>query len=126
MIITYTGPNPGSPYTYGQVLPSATGTYYVNVKFKDNNIVYNNTVTLSIKEIPSSPPGKISKETDSPQDQKNIIDFSTSSVKTGSVNFKYRVVSGNRYTIEYPLNSGHLVHDSGVPVSYTHLRAHET
>jgi hypothetical protein len=111
MIITYTGPNPGSPYTYGQVLPSATGTYYVNVKFKDNNIVYNNTVTLSIKQIPSSPPGKISKGDDSPQDQKNIIDFSTS---TGLVNFKYSVVSGKRFTIEYPLNSGDLVHDSGV------------
>ena len=109
MIITYNGL---------LTVPTTVGTYQVLVKFKDNNIVYNNTVTLSIKQIPTSIASIalifISKETDSPQDQKNIIDFSTSSVKTGLVNFKYRVVSGNRYTIEYPLNSGNLVHDSGV------------
>jgi hypothetical protein len=111
MIITYNGL---------LTVPTTVGTYQVLVKFKDNNIVYNNTVTLSIKQIPTSIPTSIipiaiSKEPDSPQDQKNIIDFSTSLVKTGLVNFKYRVVSGGkRFTIEYPLNSGDLVHDSGV------------
>ena len=106
MIITYNGL---------LTVPTTVGTYQVLVKFKDNNIVYNNTVTLSIKQIATSiAPIAISKKSDSPQDQKNIIDFSTSLVKTGLVNFKYRVVSGKRFTIEYPLNSGYLVHDSGV------------
>ena len=115
LIITYTGPNPVLPYIYGSVLPSGTGTYYVNVKFKDNNVVYdniNNPFKLNIKEIPTSTaPQNISKETDSPQDQKNIITFTTN---TGTVNFSYNVVPGNQFTIEYPLNSGILVYDSGL------------
>jgi hypothetical protein len=108
MIITYNGL---------PTVPTTVGIYNVLVKFKDNNVVYNNInnpFKLKIKEIPTIAAATspvISKETDSPQDQKNIITFTTN---TGTVYFRYNVVSDTRFTIEYPLNSGNLVHDSGV------------
>ena len=67
--------------------------------------------TIAAATIAAATPPVISKETDSPQDQKNIITFTT---KTGTVNFSYNLVPGKRFTIEYPLNSGNLVHDSGL------------
>lgn len=109
MIITYNGL---------PTVPTTVGIYNVLVKFKDNNVVYNNdqnTVKLNIISIPTSTaPQIISKEPDSPQDQKNIIDLTSLAKPVGTVNFRYSVVSGKRFTIEYPLNSGNLVHDSGV------------
>ena len=113
LIITYNGL---------PTVPTTVGTYDVLVKFKDNNVVYTNTnnpfklniisiPTIAAATIAAATPPVISKETDSPQDQKNIITFTTN---TGTVYFRYNVVSDTRFTIEYPLNSGNLVHDSGV------------
>ena len=103
LIITYDGLT---------TVPSAIGSYEVNVKFEDPNIFYNNTVKLTIKAIPTSTaPQTISKESDSPQVQKNIINLA-SATAVGNVNFSYNLSTLQRFTIEYPLNSGTLVHDS--------------
>jgi len=100
-------------YNGSSTVPSAVNEYAVNVKFKNPNIFYNNTVKLTIKAIPTSTaPQTISKESDSPQDQKNIIDLA-SATAVGEVNFSHKV-SLARFTIEYPLKSGILVYDSSL------------
>ncbi len=121
LTITYTGPIYGS----NSVPPSATGTYDVNVKFKNPNIFYNNTVKLTIKAIPTNICGtNITNETVNQQYQKNIIDFSPSVNQTGKVNFNYSVGRGaSQFTIEYPLNSGNIVYPSVPELRSKELRS---
>ena len=113
LIITYNG---------SSTVPSTIGTYNVNVKFKDPNVYYNNTVTLIIKQIPTNNCGtNVTNETSYQQEQKNIIDL-TSSV--GKINLKYSIDRGtSQFKIEYPLNSGITVYDSGLKSSpYNNLQ----
>ena len=114
-ILSVTPPNKNLIITYNgsTTPPTNTGTYTVNVKFEDPNIFYNNTVNLSIIEIPTENCGtEIVNKPGYPQYQKNIIDL-TSTV--GTVNFLYSVGLGSsQFTIEYPLNSGNIVYDSGL------------
>ena len=100
-------------YNGSSTIPSAVGVYEVNVKFKNPNVYYNNTVTLIIKQIPTNNCGtNITNEPSYQQEQKNIIDL-TSSV--GKINFKYSINSGtSQFKIEYPLNSRKTVYDSGL------------
>jgi len=100
-------------YNGSSTIPSAIGVYEVNVKFKNPNVYYNNTVTLIIKQIPTNNCGtNITNEPSYQQEQKNIIDL-TSSV--GKINFKYSINSGtSQFKIEYPLNSRKTVYDSGL------------
>jgi len=100
-------------YNGSSTVPSAVGVYDVNVKFKNPNIFYNNTVKLTIKAIPTNSCGStIKNETTYQQYQKNIIDL-TSAV--GKVNLLYSVGKGaSQFTIEYPLNSGKEVYNSGL------------
>lgn len=100
-------------YNGSSTVPSAVGVYEVNVKFKNPNIFYNNKVTLIIKQIPTNNCGtNITNDPSHQQEQKNIIDL-TSSV--GKVNFKYSINRGtSQFKIEYPLNSGKTVYDSGL------------
>ena len=111
--LSVTPPNKNLIITYNgsTTPPTNTGTYTVNVKFEDPNIFYNNTVTLSIIEIPTENCGtEIVNKPGYPQYQKNIIDL-TSAV--GTVNFLYSVGRGaSQFTIEYPLNSNKFVFDS--------------
>ena len=113
--LSVTPPNKNLIITYNgsTTPPTNTGTYTVNVKFEDPNIFYNNTVTLSIIEIPTNNCGtEIVNKPGYPQYQKNIIDL-TSDV--GTVNFLYSVGRGaSQFTIEYPLNSNKFVFDSGL------------
>ena len=115
VILSVTPPNKNLIITYdgSTTVPSAVGSYAVNVKFEDPNIFYNNTVTLSIIEIPTNNCNStITNEPTYPQKQKNIIDL-TSAV--GKVNFNYSVGLGaSQFTIEYPLNSGIEVYNSGL------------
>jgi hypothetical protein len=99
-------------YNGSSTVPSAVNEYAVNVKFKNPNIFYNNTVKLTIKAIPTNICGtNITNETVNQQYQKNIIDFSPSVNQTGKVNFNYSVGRGaSQFTIEYPLNSGNIVY----------------
>jgi len=92
--------------------PSAVGTYNVKV-FSDSNFAYEKTVQLIIKSIPTNSCGStIKNETINQQYQKNIIDL-TSAV--GKVNLLYSVGKGaSQFTIEYPLNSGKEVYNSGL------------
>ncbi len=100
-------------YNGSSTIPSAIGVYEVNVKFKNPNVYYNNTVTLIIKQIPTNNcETNITNEPSYQQEQKNIIDL-TSSV--GKINFKYSINSGtSQFKIEYPLNSRKTVYDSGL------------
>jgi len=103
-------------YNGSSTVPSGTNTYDVydvNVKFKNPNIFYNQTVKLTIKAIPTNNCGtNITNETTYQQKQKNIIDL-TSAV--GKVNLLYSVGKGaSQFTIEYPLNSGKEVYNSGL------------
>ena len=100
-------------YNGSSTIPSAVGVYEVNVKFKNPNVYYNNTVTLIIKQIPTNNCGtNITNETVNQQYQKNIIDL-TSAI--GKVNFNYSVGTGaSQFTIEYPLNSGNIIYNSGL------------
>lgn len=100
-------------YNGSSTIPSAVGVYEVNVKFKNPNVYYNNTVTLIIKQIPTNNCGtNITNEPSYQQEQKNIIDL-TSAV--GKVNLLYSVGKGaSQFTIEYPLNSGKEVYNSGL------------
>ena len=103
-------------YNGSSTVPSAASTYYVNVKFKNPNIFYNNTTdTLSIKSIPTNSCGtNIINETTYQQYQKNIIDLASGYV-TGKVEFNYSVDRGAaQFTIEYPLNSGKEIYNSGL------------
>jgi hypothetical protein len=113
--LSVTPPNKNLIITYNGLttVPSAIGPYAVNVKFEDPNIFYNNTVTLSIIEIPTNNcDTNIINKLGYPQKQKNIIDL-TSAV--GKVNFNYSVGLGaSQFTIEYPLNSGIEVYNSGL------------
>ena len=113
--LSVTPPNKNLIITYNgsTTPPTNVGTYTVNVKFEDPNIFYNNTVTLSIIEIPTNNCGtEIVNKPGYPQYQKNIIDL-TSAV--GTVNFLYSVGRGaSQFTIEYPLNSNKFVFDSGL------------
>ena len=112
--LSVTPPNKNLIITYdgSTTVPSMNGSYEVIVKSEDVNIFYKNTVTLSIKSIPTSTaPQTISKESDSPQVQKNIINLA-SATAVGNVNFSYNLSTLQRFTIEYPLNSGTLVYDS--------------
>jgi hypothetical protein len=92
--------------------PSAVGTYNVKV-VSDLNFAYEKTVKLTIKAIPTNSCGStIKNETTYQQYQKNIIDL-TSAV--GKVNLLYSVGKGaSQFTIEYPLNSGKEVYNSGL------------
>ena len=100
-------------YNGSSTVPSAVAVYDVNVKFKNPTIFYNNTVKLTIKAIPTNSCGStIKNETTYQQYQKNIIDL-TSAV--GKVNLLYSVGKGaSQFTIEYPLNSGKEVYNSGL------------
>ena len=113
--LSVTPPNKNLIITYNgsTTPPTNTGTYTVNVKFEDPNIFYNNTVTLSIIEIPTKNcETEIVNTPGYPQYQKNII-YLTSAV--GTVNFLYSVGRGaSQFTIEYPLNSNKFVFDSGL------------
>lgn len=97
---------------FANSFPSEIGTYNVKV-FSDSNFAYNQTKQLIIKSIPTNSCGtNITNETTYQQYQKNIIDL-TSAV--GKVNFNYSVGLGaSQFTIEYPLNSGNIVYDSGL------------
>jgi hypothetical protein len=92
--------------------PIEVGTYNVKV-FSDLNFAYNQTKTLIIKSIPTNSCGSnIKNETVNQQYQKNIIDL-TSAI--GKVNFNYSVGTGaSQFTIEYPLNSGNIIYNSGL------------
>ena len=92
--------------------PSAVGTYNVKV-FSDLNFAYDQTVQLKINAIPTNNCNStITNETFNQQYQKNIIDL-TSAV--GKVKFNYSVGLGaSQFTIEYPLNSGIEVYNSGL------------
>jgi hypothetical protein len=98
-------------YNGSSTVPSAVGVYEVNVKFKNPNVYYNNTVTLIIKQIPTNNCGtNITNETTYQQNQKNIIDLGST---VGTSTFNFGVTKGtSRFTIEYPLNSGNFVYDS--------------
>jgi len=92
--------------------PREVGTHQVKV-FSDLNFAYEKTVQLIIKSIPTNSCGtNITSETINQQYQKNIIDL-TSAV--GKVNLLYSVGKGaSQFTIEYPLNSGKEVYNSGL------------
>lgn len=113
--LSVTPPNKNLIITYNgsTTPPTNKGTYTVNVKFEDPNIFYNNTVTLSIIEIPTENCGtEIVNKPGYPQYQKNIIDLGST---VGTVNFLYSVGHGaSQFTIEYPLNSNKFVFDSGL------------
>jgi hypothetical protein len=113
--LSVTPPNKNLIITYNgsTTPPTNKGTYTVNVKFEDPNIFYNNTVTLSIIEIPTENCGtEIVNKPGYPQYQKNIIDLGST---VGTVNFLYSVGRGaSQFTIEYPLNSNKFVFDSGL------------
>jgi hypothetical protein len=99
-------------YNGSSTIPSTPEVYKVNVKFINPNIFYDNTVDLKIKNIPTVDCGVTINNTQ--QEQKNIIDF-TNSDPTGKVNFNYSVALGkSQFTIEYPLNSGKEVYNSGL------------
>lgn len=102
-------------YDGSSTVPSAVGTYKVNVKFKDSHIYFDKDVDLTIKEIPSNSCGgtkNITNETNYQQYQKNIINLQS---VVGNVNFNYYINQGaSQFTIEYPLNSGKIVYDSGL------------
>ena len=97
---------------FANSFPSAVGSYDVIV-FSDLNFAYKQTKQLIIKSIPTNSCGtNITNETTYQQYQKNIIDL-TSAV--GKVNFNYSVGLGtSQFKIEYPLNSGNIVYDSGL------------
>ena len=92
--------------------PVLADTHKVKV-VSDSNFAFDKTVDLLIKEIPTNNCGtNITNETTYQQYQKNIIDL-TSAV--GKVNLLYSVGKGaSQFTIEYPLNSGKEVYNSGL------------
>ena len=92
--------------------PVLAATHKVKV-VSDSNFAFDKTVDLLIKEIPTNNCGtNITNDTTYQQYQKNIIDL-TSAV--GKVNLLYSVGKGaSQFTIEYPLNSGKEVYNSGL------------